>query len=114
MEITMTDDEQSRPAEEGTSEGGDPIAQVAQSGDAAKDDERDPGDQVPDVLESAAELGLGAVIAPFTGGETVNIVGSVASMLEAGYDRLTHLGEHETPAEAEPPADDGGPDDGSG
>ena len=114
----MTDDEQYRPAEEGASEGGDPIAHelahTAQSGAVAKDDERDPGDQVPDVLESAAELGLGAVIAPFTGGETVNIVGSVASMLEAGYDRLTHLGEHETPAEAEPPADDSGADDGSG
>jgi hypothetical protein len=113
----MTDDEQYRPAEEGASEGGDliahEIAHVAQPGDVAKDDERDPGDQVPDVLESAAELGLGAVIAPFTGGETVNIVGSVASMLEAGYDRLTHLGEHETPAEAETPADDGGADDGS-
>jgi hypothetical protein len=107
----MTDDEQDRPADEGASQGGDAIAhepaQAAQSGDVAKDDDRDPGDQVPDVLESAAELGLGAVIAPFTGGETVNIVGSVASMLEAGYDRLTHLGEHETPPEETEPADDG-------
>jgi len=105
----MTDDEQDRPVEEGTAPGADPIAHElahgAQSGDVAKDD--DPGDQVPDVLESAAELGLGAVIAPFTGGETVNIVGSVASMLEAGYDRLTHLGEHETPPEETEPADDG-------
>ena len=42
------------------------------------------GEKVAHVVESAAELGLGAVIAPFTGGETVNIVGSVASMLEAG------------------------------
>jgi hypothetical protein len=56
---------------------------------------------VPDVVESAAELGLGALIAPFTGGETVTIVGSVASMLEAGVDRLTHLGEHESPPEGE-------------
>jgi hypothetical protein len=106
--MTMTDDEQDRPAED-RAPGAEPIAHdlahVARSGDAAKDD--DPGDQVPDVLESAAELGLGAVIAPFTGGETVNIVGSVASMLEAGYDRLTHLGEHETPPEETEPADDG-------
>ena len=62
------------------------------------------GDEVTRVVESAAELGLGAVIAPFTGGETVSIVGSVASMFEAGVDRLTHLGEHETP---EDEADDG-------
>jgi hypothetical protein len=110
----MTDDKRYGPADEGAAEGGEStapeLAHIARSGDAAKgDDERDPGDQVPDVLESAAELGLGAVIAPFTGGETVNIVGSVASMLEAGYDRLTHLGEHETPPEeaAAEPADDG-------
>ena len=65
------------------------------------------GDDVVHVVESAAELGLGAVIAPFTGGETVNIVGSVASMLEAGVDRLTHLGEHETlPDDPDDPASD--------
>ena len=99
----MTDDELYRPAEEDAA-GGDLIAHeishVAQSGGAAPDDDGGtPGDQVPDALESAAELGLGAVIAPFTGGETVSIIGSVASMFEAGVDRLTHLGEHETPAE---------------
>lgn len=107
----MTDDELYRPAEGDAAPGGDLVAHelshVAQAGggaseDASDDDEKDPGDQVPDILESAAELGLGAVIAPFTGGETVNIVGSVASMFEAGFDRLTHLGEHETP-----PADAG-------
>jgi hypothetical protein len=78
------------------------------------------GDGVTRVVESAAELGLGAVIGPFTGGETVNIVGSVASMLEAGVDRLTHLGEHESvpddpddpdypsgPAPSDSPGDDG-------
>ncbi|HEX7472495.1 MAG TPA: hypothetical protein VF323_05400 [Candidatus Limnocylindrales bacterium] len=73
------------------------------------------GDEVTRVVESAAEFGLGAVIAPFTGGETVSIVGSVASMLEAGVDRLTHLGEHETPPEPDadgeqPDEDDGGGD----
>jgi hypothetical protein len=102
----MTDDELYRPAEEDAA-GGDLIAHeishVAQSGGAAPDDDGGtPGDQVPDALESAAELGLGAVIAPFTGGETVSIIGSVASMFEAGVDRLTHLGEHETPAEPDP------------
>jgi hypothetical protein len=79
------------------------------SGEPDEDDGDTPGNRVPDVLESAAELGLGAVIAPFTGGETVDIIGSVASMLEAGVDRLTHLGEHETPPEeaTAEPADDG-------
>jgi hypothetical protein len=71
------------------------------------------GDEVTRVVESAAEFGLGAVIAPFTGGETVSIVGSVASMFEAGVDRLTHLGEHESPPapdddSAGPPEDEGG------
>ena len=99
----MTDDEQYRPAEDDSAAGGDLIAHevthVAQSGGVAPDDDGEtPGDQVPDAVESAAELGLGAVIAPFTGGETVSIIGSVASMFEAGVDRLTHLGEHETPA----------------
>ena len=85
---------------------GHELAHVAQSGEGGPVPEE--GGQVPEdetlgeevahVVESAAELGLGAVIAPFTGGETVNIVGSVASMLEAGVDRLTHLGEHESPA----------------
>jgi hypothetical protein len=106
----MTDDELYRPPEDESASGRDLIAHeathVVQSGEVApRDDGDDPGDQVPDVLESAAELGLGAVIAPFTGGETVNIIGSVASMFEAGVDRLTHLGEHETPPE--PDAADG-------
>jgi hypothetical protein len=116
----MTDDELYRPAEEDAATGGDLIAHeithVVQSGgapadEASDDDGKTPGDQVPDALESAAELGLGAVIAPFTGGETVSIIGSVASMFEAGVDRLTHLGERETPsrpdeADAAEPADD--------
>ena len=66
--------------------------------------------EVTHLVESAAELGLGAVIGPFTGGETVDIVGSVASMLDAGVDRLTHLGERGSRAEpkAETPRDDDG------
>ena len=72
------------------------------------------GDEVTRVVESAAELGLGAVIAPFTGGETVSIVGSVASMLEAGVDRLTHLGEHETPQEPDADRESTGEEDGDG
>jgi hypothetical protein len=111
----MTDDEQYRPAEDEVASGHDLIAHelshVQQSGEVPKDDDGEtPGDQVPDVVESAAELGLGAVIAPFTGGETVSIIGSVASMFEAGFDRLTHLGEHETPPEPDPAeaADDTG------
>lgn len=109
----MTDDESYRPAEDEARSGGELIAHelthvVQQSADAppegeAKDDGDDPGDQVPDVVESAAELGLGALIAPFTGGETVTIIGSVASMLEAGVDRLTHLGEHESAPRDGPP-----------
>lgn len=111
----MTDDELDRPPE-GDASGQDRVAHevthVAQAGGAGKDDDGDdPGDRVPDVLESAAELGLGAVIGPFTGGETVTIVGSVASMIEAGVDRLTHLGEHETPPEEREDADDGRPGD---
>jgi hypothetical protein len=106
------DDEDYRPAEE-QAPGGELIAHelthTAQQGEAApaqeapEDDRESFGDDVVHVVESAAELGLGAVIAPWTGGETVNIVGSVASMLEAGVDRLTHLGEHESVPEAGPP-----------
>jgi hypothetical protein len=78
-----------------------------QSETADRTEEDKPGlaDEAVAVAESAAELGLGAVIAPFTGGETVNIVGSIASMLEAGVDRLTHLGEHESAPIAEPSDD---------
>ena len=72
------------------------------------------GDEVTRVVESAAELGLGAVIAPFTGGETVSIVGSVASMLEAGVDRLTHLGEHESPPEPDADRESPGQDEDDG
>jgi hypothetical protein len=68
------------------------------------------GDEVKHVAESAAELGLGAVIAPFTGGETVSIVGSMASMIEAGVDRLTHPGERETRPEAGEDGEPGDPD----
>jgi hypothetical protein len=63
------------------------------------------------LLESAAEFAVGAAIAPFTGSETVPIVSSVASMLDAGVDRLTHLGERPHPSRPEeapvpkPPAD---------
>jgi hypothetical protein len=113
------DDEQHRPAEDEARQGGELIGheptEVAEKGQAAPeaspdggpDDDRETlGDDVINVAESAAELGFGAAIAPFTGGETVNIVGSMASMLEAGVDRLTHLGEHETAPGA---ADDGEP-----
>jgi hypothetical protein len=120
------DDEKYLPAEDATRPGGELIghelAHVAQQGES-EPDESEPegdgetfGDDVVHVVESAAELGFGAVIGPFTGGETVNIVGSVASMLEAGVDRLTHLGEHESApgADADADADRGGaPDDGS-
>lgn len=111
------DDESTRPAEDEARSGGEPLAHelthVAQQRPDARPPEAesaaDTGNRVPDVLESAAELGLGAVIAPFTGGETVDIIGSVASMIEAGVDRLTHLGEHESAPEADVP-ESGPPD----
>jgi hypothetical protein len=53
------------------------------------------------LLESAAEWAVGAAIAPFTGSETVPIVTSVASMVDAGVDRLTHLGERPHPSRPE-------------
>ena len=43
------------------------------------------------VVESAAEIAIGAVIAPFTGGETVPMVETMVETFEAGVDRLTHL-----------------------
>ena len=55
-----------------------------------------PDDESPgtagQVAESAAEIALGAVIAPFTGGETVTMVESIKETVEEGVDRLTHLG----------------------
>lgn len=117
----MTDDDY-RPAEDEARSGGELIghelSHVAQQREGAPDAEQPPApddddretlsDDVINVAESAAELGFGAVIAPFTGGETVNIVGSMASMLEAGVDRLTHLGEHESAPDVEPTDDAGG------
>jgi hypothetical protein len=118
-----------RPAEDVARPGGELIghelSHVAQQHEDAPDAEQPPApddddretlsDDVINVAESAAELGFGAVIAPFTGGETVNIVGSMASMLEAGVDRLTHLGERESAPDTGAPADaDGTADDGSG
>jgi hypothetical protein len=101
-ETSPAPDGEPQPAGESV---GHELAHVAQSGEGGPVPEDETlGEEVAHVVESAAELGLGAVIAPFTGGETVNIVGSVASMLEAGVDRLTHLGEHESPSE--PEADD--------
>ena len=75
-------------------------------GESSDDDEQSLAEEATSLAESAAEIGFGAVIAPFTGGETVPIVASMAGMLEAGFDRLTHLGEHES----EP---DDGEDDGA-
>ena len=54
-----------------------------------------PGETAGALLESAAEIAIGAAVAPFTGGETVGIVASLTEALEGGVDRLTHLGHHE-------------------
>ena len=53
-----------------------------------------PGETAGALLESAAEIAIGAAVAPFTGGETVGIVASLTEALEGGVDRLTHLGHH--------------------
>jgi hypothetical protein len=50
------------------------------------------------VAESAAEIALGAVIGPFTGGETVTMVESIKETVEEGVDRLTHRGHRREPA----------------
>jgi hypothetical protein len=114
------DDESDRTAEDEARSRGEPLAHelthVAQQGPAGATPEGAPGsgsgsapetlgEDVAHVVESAAELGLGAVIAPWTGGETVDIIGSVASMFEAGVDRLTHLGEHESAPVSDAPVD---------
>ena len=92
----MSDDTTRKQADEGPDDGEQSLAEEATS-----------------LAESAAELGFGAVIAPFTGGETVPIVASMAGMLEAGIDRLTHLGEHESePDDGEGGGGDGGPEPG--
>jgi len=53
-------------------------------------DDRDPSDTAAGLLESAAEIVVGTAIAPFTGGETMPMVASLAEALEGGVDRLTH------------------------
>ena len=53
-----------------------------------------PGETAEALLESAAEVAIGAAVAPFTGGETVGIVASLTEAIEGGVDRLTHLGRH--------------------
>ncbi|MHB8458509.1 MAG: hypothetical protein ACYDAK_03550 [Candidatus Limnocylindrales bacterium] len=62
-------------------------------------------DEAAAIAESAAEIGVGAIIAPFTGGQTVEMVESLVSIVEAGVDHLTHLGDHH-PADAATPASD--------
>jgi hypothetical protein len=78
-------------------------------GEGPDDDEQSRAEEATSLAESAAEIGFGAVIAPFTGGETVPIVASMAGMLEAGFDRLTHLGKHESEPDD---GEDGGEGDG--
>jgi hypothetical protein len=68
---------------------------------AAPDDE--PSGTAGQVAESAAEIALGAVIAPFTGGETVTLVETIRETVEEGIDQLTHLRHHD----ASPRQDDG-------
>jgi hypothetical protein len=68
-------------------------------GEAATDTPDDASDDeststAGQVAESAAEIALGAVIGPFTGGETVTMVESIRETVEEGVDRLTHLGHH--------------------
>jgi len=62
--------------------------------------DHDPSDTAASLLESAAEIVVGTAIAPFTGGETMPMVASLAEALEGGVDRLTHRSR---------PVDDGGP-----
>ncbi|MFI5227056.1 MAG: hypothetical protein ACHQ3P_10320 [Candidatus Limnocylindrales bacterium] len=77
--------------------------------DTSADDE--PTGTAGQVAESAAEIALGAVIAPFTGGETVTMVESIRETVEEGIDQLTHLRHHDAPPdddEDKPAGDEGG------
>ena len=66
-----------------------------------------PGETAGALLESAAEIAIGAAVAPFTGGETVGIVASLTEALEGGVERLTHLGHHpDAPEPSEPAANE--------
>jgi len=60
----------------------------------ASTEEPEDTDTAGAVVESAAEIAIGAVIAPFTGGETVPMVETMVETFEAGVDRLTHLRSH--------------------
>ena len=98
-----------RPADEGSAAKG-PEDDEARAAKRAPDGGQ-PGDTAAALLESAAEIVVGAAIAPFTGGETMPIVATVAEALEGGVDRLTHLGHPhqaapENAEEAEPPKRD--------
>jgi hypothetical protein len=84
-----------------------PSTQAAPPPPATADDE--PSGTAGQVAESAAEIALGAVIAPFTGGETVTMVETIKETVEEGVERLTHLGHHE----AESAGDDDTDHDGS-
>ncbi len=72
---------------------------------AAPNDAPGRADEAAAIAESAAEIGVGAIIAPFAGGQTVEMVESLVSIVEAGVDHLTHLGDHH-PADATTPASD--------
>lgn len=81
------------------------------SGDTSGDtSDHSASDTTAGLLESAAEIVVGAAIAPFTGGETMPMVAGIAEALEGSVDRLTHLGrpvdegEPPTEDEEEPPA----------
>lgn len=98
----MTTGDEAAPGDERTTDerpAGAPAAE-ADTGAAEERAEGEPGDTAAALLESAAEIVVGAAIAPFTGGETMPIVATVAEALEGGVDRLTHLG-HPHPAERE-------------
>ena len=85
-----------------------PVDPAATPADApAQAEEGGPGETAAAFLESAAEIAIGAAVAPFTGGETVGIVASLTEALEGGVDRLTHLGHHEdAPKPAETDTDE--------
>jgi hypothetical protein len=73
----------------------------------ASDEEPTLAEEAGALAESAAEFGVGAVIAPFAGGQTVDMVESLVTMVEAGVDRLTHLGDHAaSPDEPDDPESD--------
>ena len=81
----MTTGDETKPTDTGSTPG---------ATEAPADDEGGAGDTAAALLESAAEIAIGAAVAPFTGGETVGIVASLTEAIEGGVDRLTHLGAH--------------------